>query len=189
MSIKISSILIAICFVSSVCFAQAKTVKQSSQSAATKNEFRYTNPITRDSSISMRDHFIFKVDNKWYCTGTSNPAWAGPNPGVRLLVSDDLLHWKHLTWLIDAAKLPADCPYNGRFWAPEVHFIKNKFYLTVNSGKVTADDSVGLKTHSIWLFSSDSLTGDYKLVNGPACTWSDRWSRRSCRWARSASAR
>jgi xylan 1,4-beta-xylosidase len=174
MSIKISSILIAIFFVSSLCFAQlvppmqeVKTVKQSSGSIKAKNEFRYTNPITRDSSISMRDHFIFKAGTKWYCTGTSNPAWAGPNPGVRLLVSDDLLHWKHLAWLIDAAKLPADCPYNGRFWAPEVHFIKNKFYLTVNSGKVTADDSVGLKTHSIWLFSSDSLTGEYKLVNGP----------------------
>ena len=38
-------------------------------------EFRYTNPITRDSSISMRDHCIIKVGEKWYCTGTSNPIW------------------------------------------------------------------------------------------------------------------
>ncbi len=131
------------------------------------HEFKYTNPITRDTSLSMRDYFIIKVGSKWYCTGTSNPVWTGPNPGVRLLVSDDLIHWKQYSWLIDASKLPADCPYNGRFWAPEIHFIKNKYWLTINSGKVTADDSKGMKTHSIWLFSSDSVTGPYKLVNGP----------------------
>jgi len=129
--------------------------------------FRYTNPITRDTSISMRDHCIIKVGNKWYCTGTSNPVWTGPNPGVRLLESDDLIHWKQHSWLIDASKLPPDCPYNGRFWAPEIHFIKQKFWLTVNSGKVTSDDPKGMKTHSIWLFSSDSITGPYHLVNGP----------------------
>ncbi|HXD76439.1 MAG TPA: family 43 glycosylhydrolase [Puia sp.] len=129
--------------------------------------FRYTNPITRDTAISMRDHFIIKAGAKWYCVGTSNPVWTGHNPGVRLLVSDDLIHWKQQGWLIDAGKLPPDCPYNGRFWAPEVHYIKHKFWLTVNSGKVTADDPRGMKTHSIWLFSSDSVAGPYRLVNGP----------------------
>lgn len=132
-----------------------------------QHSFSYTNPITRDSAISMRDHCIIKVDDLWYCTGTSNPVWTGPNPGVRLLVSDDLIHWKQNSWLIDASKLPTDCPYNGRFWAPEIHFIKNKYWLTVNSGKVTADDPKGMKTHSIWLFVSDKVTGPYKLVNGP----------------------
>jgi len=129
--------------------------------------FRYTNPITRDTAISMRDHFIIKVENKWYCVGTSNPVWTGPNPGVRLLVSDDLINWTQYSWLIDASKLPPDCPYNGRFWAPEIHFIKGKFWLTVNSGKVTTEDPKGMKTHNIWLFSSDRVTGPYNLVNGP----------------------
>lgn len=147
-----------------ICFAQvhpADSVKTKS------NQFKYTNPITRDTAISMRDHFIIKVGEKWYCTGTSNPVWTGPNPGVRLLVSDDLLHWKQHSWIIDAGKLPADCPYNGRFWAPEIHYIKNKYYLTVNSGKVTADDPKGMKTHNVWLFIADSVTGPYKLLNGP----------------------
>jgi xylan 1,4-beta-xylosidase len=129
--------------------------------------FCYTNPITRDTSISMRDHCIIKVENKWYCTGTSNPVWTGPNPGVRLLVSEDMINWKQHSWLIDARKLAVDCPYNGRFWAPEIHFIKNKYWLTVNSGKVTGEDPKGMKTHSVWLFSSDRVTGPYKLVNGP----------------------
>lgn len=130
-------------------------------------EFRYTNPITRDTSISMRDHCILKVGAKWYCTGTSEPIWTGYNPGVRLLESDDMLHWKQHSWLIDASKLSKDCPYNGRFWAPEIHFIQNKYWLTVNSGRVTTDDPKGMKTHSVWLFVSDAVTGPYTLVNGP----------------------
>ncbi len=148
------------------CFAQNAKADSIPTSGKT-NIFRYTNPITRDTAISMRDHCIIKVGEKWYCTGTSNPVWEGHSPGVRLLVSDDLIHWKMHSWLIDASKLPADCPYDGRFWAPEIHFIKGKYWLTVNSGKVTADDPKGMKTHSIWLFSSDKVTGPYKLVNGP----------------------
>lgn len=129
--------------------------------------FCYTNPITRDENLSFRDHFILKVGQTWYCTGTSNPVWTGPNPGVRLLVSNDLLHWKHHTWLIDTSTLPADCPYNGRFWAPEIHYIQGTYWLTVNSGKVTEEDPKGMATHSVWLFRSNSVTGPYTLVNGP----------------------
>jgi xylan 1,4-beta-xylosidase len=151
--------------VSILCSAQQNSSRQTPESKIHK--FIYTNPITRDTAISMRDHCIIKVGDKWYCTGTSNPVWTGPNPGVRLLVSDDLIHWKQHSWLIDASKLPDDCPYNGRFWAPEIHFIQGKFWLTVNSGKVTKEDPKGMSTHSVWLFSSDEVTGPYSLVNGP----------------------
>lgn len=159
---KSSLALLSFAIMVTACFAQV-----SSTINATSKEFRYTNPITRDSSISMRDHFIIKVGNKWYCTGTSNPVWTGPNPGVRLLESDDLINWKQHSWLIDATKLPKDSPFNGRFWAPEIHFIKGKYWLVVNSGKVTVQDPKGMNTHSVWLFSSDAVTGPYKLVNGP----------------------
>jgi len=152
-----------------ITFTSLAQISPSGLTAAStaKHEFRYTNPITRDSAISMRDHFIIKVGNKWYCTGTSEPVWTGHNPGVRLLVSDDLIHWKQHSFIIDADKLPEDCPFNGRFWAPEIHYIKNKYYLTVNSGKVTREDPKGMKTHSVWLFVADSVTGPYKFVNGP----------------------
>jgi beta-xylosidase len=136
-------------------------------SGESRREFRYTNPITRDPELAMRDHCIVKAGGLWYCTGTSHPIWTGPNPGVRLLVSDDLLNWRHHSWLIDAAALPADCPYNGRFWAPEIHLIKGRYYLTVNSGRVTAADPKGLATHSVWLFAAPEVTGPYALVNGP----------------------
>ena len=104
--------------------AQENLNNVASNDSAVSHVFRYTNPITRDTSSSMRDYCIIKVGKKWYSTGTSNPVWTGRNPGVHLLVSDDLLHWRHCSWIIDASKLPDDCPYNGRFWAPEIHFIK-----------------------------------------------------------------
>ncbi len=137
------------------------------QNDTSTSVFEYTNPVTRDSALSMRDHFVIKVDDKWYSTGTSMPVWTGPNPGVRLLVSEDLVNWEHHSWLIDAEKLPEDSPYNGRFWAPEIHFIQGKYWLTVNSGKVTKEDPKGMETHGIWLFSADKVTGPYELVNGP----------------------
>jgi len=73
--------------ISIACSAQQNSDSQTPEGKT--HEFRYTNPITRDTAISMRDHCIIKVGDKWYCTGTSNPVWTGPNPGVRLLVSDD----------------------------------------------------------------------------------------------------
>ena len=151
----------------STCFSQVKTSNGSSNNSTDTHTFCYTNPITRDTAIAMRDHCIIKVGKQWFCTGTSLPVWTGLNPGVRLLVSDDLIHWRQHSWLIDASKLPPDCPYYGRFLAPEIHRIQNKYWLTVNSGKVTEDDPKGMKTHSIWLFVSDNVTGPYKLVNGP----------------------
>lgn len=161
------NLLLGLILISTVSFSQVRNNKPTQGESETKRVFRYTNPITRDSTLSMRDHCIIKVGEKWYCTGTSNPVWEGHNPGVRLLVSDDLIHWKMHSWLIDAGKLPADCPYDGRFWAPEIHFIKGKYWLTVNSGKVTAEDPKGMKTHSVWLFTADQVTGPFKLVNGP----------------------
>jgi xylan 1,4-beta-xylosidase len=126
--------------------------------------FRYTNPITRDPSQSMRDHIIVKEGNRWYMTGTSQPIWDGPNPGVRLMVSDDLLHWRDTAWLIDANKLPDDCPYKGRFYAPEIRKINGKFYLVVNSGHFPKKGEYWEANHKAWIFSSDDIAGPYSLI-------------------------
>jgi beta-xylosidase len=135
------------------------------------NAFRYTNPITRDPALALRDHFIMKVGQQWFMTGTSMPVWSGANPGVRLLVSDDLLNWRHHAWLIDAGKLPKNCLYKGRFWASEIHRARGKFWLTVNSGH--RGPQLGerlMDEHNIWLFVAEEITGPYQLVNGPLGT-------------------
>jgi beta-xylosidase len=135
------------------------------------NTFRYTNPITRDPAMSMRDHQILKVGDAWYMTGTSPPYWKGSNPGVRLFKSSNLLDWTFVDWLIDAAKLPNGCFYQGRFWAPEIHPAHGRFYLTVNSGHGDGVEDGGrlMQEHGIILFVADAITGPYRLVtrDGP----------------------
>jgi len=54
-------------------FAQKPKDLKENTAQTEKKVCTYTNPITRDINISMRDHFIIKVENKWYCIGTLNP--------------------------------------------------------------------------------------------------------------------
>ena len=70
--------------ISSTCYSQVNSMNGTVSKKLSEHEFRYTNPITRDTAISMRDHNIIKVGKQWYCTGTSEPVWTGHNPGVRL---------------------------------------------------------------------------------------------------------
>ena len=58
-----------------VSFAQKNDPAKELKTNATEKVFKYTNPITRDSILSMRDYMINKVGDKWYATGTSNPIW------------------------------------------------------------------------------------------------------------------
>jgi len=67
---------------SSACFTQVNTNNGASTENTPRRIFCYINPITRDTSISMRDHCIIKAGNQWCCTGTSNPVWTGPNPDI-----------------------------------------------------------------------------------------------------------
>mgnify|MGYP002655134218 CR=1 FL=1 len=135
------------------------------QSQQSERSFKYTNPITREPSQSLRDHMVLKVGDRWYMTGSSQPIWGGQNPGVRLMVSDDLLNWKDAGWCIDASKLPAGCPYNGRFWAPELHQIRGKFYLSVNSGfEGPKAGNSRLDGHRVWIFESDKIGGPYEVL-------------------------
>lgn len=135
------------------------------QAEKIERQFHYTNPITRDPSQSMRDHMILKVGDRWYMTGSSQPIWDGQNPGVRLMESKDLLTWKDVGWCIDASKLPKDCPYNGRFWAPELHHIQGKFYLSVNSGHEGPKAGTSrLDNHRVWIFVSEKIDGPYEVL-------------------------
>ena len=133
------------------------------------HEFNYTNPITRDPAMSMRDHQVLKLGDIWYMTGTSAPYWNGPNPGVRLFSSKNLLDWRFEKWLIDASALPEDCFYKGRFWAPEIHQAHGRFWLTVNSGHFGPQHASHQDGHSVVLLAADRITGPYEpvLQDGP----------------------
>jgi xylan 1,4-beta-xylosidase len=129
---------------------------------------RYTNPITRDSAMAMRDHQIVKLGEVWYMTGTMGPYWKGLCPGVGLYRSNNLLDWTFVDWLIDVSKLEEECFYLGRFWAPEIHHANGRFYLTVNSGHAGGPEDADrrMEEHAPVLFTSDKITGPYVLVSG-----------------------
>jgi xylan 1,4-beta-xylosidase len=128
--------------------------------------FCYKNPVTRSPAMSMRDHQILKIGDVWYMTGTAAPYWKGESPGVHLFQSTDLLNWTFVDWLIDASKLPADCFYKGRFWAPEIHPAHGQFYLTVNCGHGGATDVEDrrMEEHAIILMVADKIAGPYELI-------------------------
>src|SRR5512136_2765262 len=81
----------------------------------------------------LRDTSICRgPDGTWYLTGTVEPFWAY-NEGIKLWRSKDLANWETLgiVWRY------GDSPWHKRYleakkplWAPEVHFLKDTFWLT-----------------------------------------------------------
>ena len=123
--------------------------------------FRYKNPIYSPAIDAIRDSHITEVDGTYYLTGTSPPFWKGPNPGVKLYSSPDLLNWKFERFLIDRTRLDPGVWYYDRLWAPEIHRTDNRFWLTFNCRNETAEIPF---PHSVGLAVADNITGPYEIL-------------------------
>jgi len=108
-----------------------------SQTLTYKNPLLFPGP---DNHGELRDPCIIRHGDHYYLVYTMWPFSdisgrdpskpdMGSSPGIQMFVSTDLTNWKPLTWLVKFADLPDDCPYKGRFWAPEIHEHNGKFYL------------------------------------------------------------
>lgn len=94
-------------------------------------------------------------------------------------VSDSIVIWKTktLATLKNAERKtvfvpPANTLYSKQLWAPEIHFINNKWYIYF-----AADDGRN-ETHRIYLLensSADPFTGDWKFM-GKVSDESDKWA-------------
>jgi len=129
--------------------------------------FAYQNP---NPGVNVRDTVILPDEGKFYSIGTCPPYWQGANPGVKLFSSDNLVDWKFETMLIDAAKLPPDSWYKDRFWAPELHKIKGKYYLTFNC---LNESEKYRHHHACGIAVSDRVKGPYKVMtpDKPLTPW------------------
>jgi beta-xylosidase len=83
----------------------------------------------RDTSVCLGG------DGMYYLTGTTGqpPVWWKTNEGIRIWKSADLKSWTPLglRWKIDdGAWQKVKHGENRALWAPEIHFIKNTFWLT-----------------------------------------------------------
>lgn len=126
--------------------------------------FEYQNPLL---SLTFRDTDILPDGGLYYAVGTCTPVWGGQNPGVKLYVSNDLVHWHFDRLLIDAAKLDSNVWYRDRFWAPELHKINGKYMLSFNCQNNSGDygDVANQKHyHACGLAVADKVTGPYTVV-------------------------
>lgn len=67
---------------------------------------------------------------------------------------------------------PASGPYSKQIWAPEIHFLQNKWYIYF------AADSGNNQDHRIWVLENDSadpFAGEFKM-KGKLTTPADKWS-------------
>jgi xylan 1,4-beta-xylosidase len=135
-------------------------------SAQKKDLFEYQNPIRNGITNGMRDCQVFQDGGKYYLTGTSYPFWYRnnqKNPGVKIYSSDDLLNWKFEKLLIDRSKLDTTVWYLDRFWAPEIHKIQGKYYLSFNCVNQSTVNHRVESLHS-GVAMADDLLGDYKVI-------------------------
>ena len=129
--------------------------------------FEYQNPIRNGIEGGMRDCQVFEDGGRYYLTGTSYPFWywnGQKNPGVKIYSSDDLLNWKFEKLLIDRSKLDTSVWYLDRFWAPEIHKIQGKYYLSFNCVNQSTVNHRVESLHS-GIAVSEELLGDYTVLS------------------------
>lgn len=98
-------------------------------------------------------------------TGTGEPFDAREgNPGIRLWSSPDLKSWKSEGVILP--RVPGTW-YQRRFWAPEIHFIDGKYWLTYNcSTGDNAPQMIGLAVAGKITGPYQNLTPDKPLIDG-----------------------
>lgn len=122
--------------------------------------FTYKNPIYSDAIGSIRDAQINVVGGRYYLIGSCPPYWEGQSPGIKLHSSPDLLNWTYEGLLLDSSKLDEKCWYHDRFWAPEIHPRKGRFYLTFSA----QNEKHGPKHWGQGLAVASDICGPYTVV-------------------------
>ena len=85
--------------------------------------------ILKRNEIHIRDPFILRVDSqkKYYLYGTTDGnCWEKPCQGFATYCSSDLENWEGP---FKAFEAPEDFWADRDFWAPEVHFYNEKYYM------------------------------------------------------------
>jgi len=149
---------------------RSTSVQRARDEGASGEVFTYQNP---NPQVPMRDACILPDGGRYYVVGTSDPFWESdprPNPGVRLYSSDDLIDWEVEGLLIDAPALPEDVWYKDRFWAPELHRIQGRYYLTFNSRNQSEEHR---HHHACGVAVADAVTGPYTVLthDEPLTPW------------------
>lgn len=120
----------------------------------------FTNPLLPtgpDPWVIVKDGYYFYMNT----VGTNLTIWKARSIG-------DLEHaTKKVVW-----RPPAPGPYSHEIWAPELHFLNNKWYIYF------AADAGTNQSHRIWVLenpSADPLQGEWTM-KGQLADPSDKWA-------------
>lgn len=81
-------------------------------------------PKVTENRVPLADPFVMLYNNVYYAYGTHSA------DGIEVYVSDDLKSWKRVTDIENGLALHKDDSYGDKwFWAPEVYYVNNKFYM------------------------------------------------------------
>ncbi|MCL2634812.1 MAG: glycoside hydrolase family 43 protein [Oscillospiraceae bacterium] len=79
------------------------------------------------NEIQIRDPFVLPFNGKYYLYGsTDTDIWKSAGVGFNAYYSDDLVNWSEPVRVFSP---PKDYWGTKNFWAPEVHFYNNEFYM------------------------------------------------------------
>jgi xylan 1,4-beta-xylosidase len=157
------------------------------QAANGNKVFRYTNPLefsyqtasgpASQKQTELRDPCIIREGETYYLVFTMFPFRGrderhlsdvdmGSPPGIQMFSTKDFKMWKSEGWLVKSSELPVDCPYKHRFWAPEIHKAKGRFYLIFTADnwvdpKYNLDGKWGMYTY---IGVADTVTGPYAHI-------------------------
>ena len=139
--------------------------------------YPYFDGSTERMITELRDPCIIREGDTYYLVYTHYPFThhtskdeskpdMNSSPGIRLYSSKDLKNWTFEKWLVKSSELVVNCPYKHRFWAPEIHKIKNKFYLIFYADNwikeaYNPDGQMGTKA---FVGVSNNITGPYEHI-------------------------
>ncbi len=114
---------------------------------------KYTNPVNPE--ITIGDPFILLHDGIFYMYGTN-----ASGKGFKCSSSEDLITWKGEGFVYQKT----DASWGkGNFWAPEVYFYRDEFYLAFSCKGKTPDNNPML----LCLARSSSPTGPFEDLYVP----------------------
>ncbi len=121
-------LLMLLSFMSVVILTSCNQMNSTQSEQTTTNQNEGIEVLMRLNSIHIRDSFIFvdRENNTYYLTGTAENKESSNNLGFVLYKSDDLTYWTGPISIIEGDSLgyePQD------FWAPEIHYYNDKYYL------------------------------------------------------------
>ncbi|MCC4211258.1 family 43 glycosylhydrolase [Leeuwenhoekiella parthenopeia] len=132
--------------------------------AQEKNVLSWHNPIREGlPKYGMKDFYIMVEDSTYFLLGTSyKDPYRFNNKALRLYESNNFQEWTVSSILLDLERLDSSSWYKHVISAPEIHRIRNRYYLTFN-GRNDSINPYGKLGFGIAV--ADKLKGPYRVLN------------------------